>query len=70
MKEKKDARKFDVKVKLSGNDGNAFMIMGSVRRALKKAGATKEQVDQYLEEATSGDYSHLLRVTNEWVEVT
>ena len=33
--------KYDVAVQLSGNDGNAFAIMGAVKSALKKAGATK-----------------------------
>jgi len=56
-------------VKLIGQDGNAFFILGTVREALKKAGATKEYIDQYMKEAKSGDYNHLLRVTMEYVEV-
>ena len=31
-------------------------ILGRVKLALKRAGADKEYVDQYLSEATSGDY--------------
>ena len=41
-------------VKLIGNDGNAFSIMGRVKQALKRAGADKEYIDEYLSEATSG----------------
>lgn len=61
--------KFDVQVPLVGEDGNAFAILGRVRRALRKAGATPEELQQYSDEATAGDYNDLLRVTMEWVEV-
>ena len=61
--------KFDVDVQLVGEDGNAFVIMGKVSRALKSAGATKEEVDQYMDESMSGDYDNLLRVAMEWVNV-
>jgi menaquinone-dependent protoporphyrinogen IX oxidase len=61
--------KFDVEVQLVGQDGNAYAIMGRVARALREAGATKAEIDEYHEQATSGDYDNLLRVTSEWVEV-
>ena len=61
--------KFNTTVQLTGNDGNAFAIMGSVKSALKKAGATQEQIDQYMKASMSGDYDNLLRVACEWVEV-
>jgi hypothetical protein len=61
--------KYQVKVQLSGMDGNAFSIMGRVQDALRKAGATKEELDQYFAESTSGDYDNLLRVACKWVEV-
>ena len=56
-------------VKLTGRDGNAFSIMGRVKRALMQNGADKEYIDQYLSEATSGDYDHLLFVSMEYVNV-
>jgi hypothetical protein len=61
--------KYDVEVQLSGNDGNAFAVMGAVKSALKKAGASKDELDQYLADSMSGDYDNLLRVAMEWVEV-
>jgi len=61
--------KYDVKVRLSGNDGNAFAIMGEVKSALKKAGASKEELDKYLADSMSGDYDNLLRVAMDWVVV-
>lgn len=61
--------KFDVEVQLTGQDGNAFMIMGLVQRALRDAGATPEQVKEYQEESMSGDYDHLLQTAMRWVHV-
>jgi hypothetical protein len=43
--------------------------MGAVKSALKKAGASNEELDQYVSDSMSGDYDNLLRVAMEWVEV-
>ena len=61
--------KYDITVELVGHDGNAFAIMSRVSRALEEAGASKEEVSQYMNESMSGDYDNLLRVATEWVEV-
>lgn len=61
--------KYDIEVQLTGNDGNAFAIMGAVTKQLRRAGASKEELDQYFQEATAGDYNQLLATTMEWVEV-
>jgi hypothetical protein len=58
-----------VTVKLTGNDGNAFSIMAQVSKALRKAGATAEEVEQYMNESMSGDYDNLLRTAMKWVNV-
>jgi hypothetical protein len=57
------------KVTLVGKDGNAFFIMGTVRQALREAGADQEYIDKYTDEAKSGDYNHLLSTTMNYVEV-
>lgn len=59
----------DVEVQLTGEDGNAFLILGRTMKALKEGGATPEEVQEYLDEAKSGDYNHLLATTMDWVEV-
>lgn len=59
----------EITVKLTGEDGNAFAIMGAVRREMRRHGVPKEEIDAYIAEATSGDYDHLLATTMEWVEV-
>lgn len=61
--------KYDVDVKLTGEDGNAFFIMAKVQGALRKAKATEQEIDEYFDEATAGDYHHLLATTMKWVNV-
>ena len=67
--ERKNMPKYNIEVQLSGNDGNAFAIMASIRSALKSAGANEAEISLYTQESMSGDYDNLLRVANEWVEV-
>lgn len=57
----------DVEVQLSGEDGNAFFIMGRVARALRDAGIKQPEIDAYQAEAMSGDYDHVLQTTMRWV---
>ena len=49
----------DAVVQLAGEDGNAFGILGRVRRAILKSNHP-ELVEQFLQEATSGDYNKML----------
>jgi len=59
-----------VKVELVGQDGNAFAILGRVRKAMQRAGVPKEDRDAFTSEATSGDYNHLLSTVFDYVTVT
>jgi hypothetical protein len=59
----------DVEVQLTGNDGNAFAIMGAVSKALRRAGVEKSEIDEYMSESMSGDYDNLLRTAMRWVSV-
>jgi Domain of unknown function (DUF4314) len=58
----------EVQVQLSGQDGNAFAILGRTTAALRAAGVPSEEIDAYFAEATSGDYDHLLQTTMAWVD--
>jgi hypothetical protein len=60
--------KTNVTVKLVGEDGNAFNILGKVNSALKKNGFYKE-ASEFMAEATKGDYNHLLKTACDYVEV-
>jgi hypothetical protein len=59
----------DVEVQLVGQDGNAFAIMGRVASALKDAGVSKDEIDEYYAESMSGDYDQLLQTAVKWVAV-
>lgn len=69
MNETKNKKLVKPTVTLSGTDGNAYAIMGKVGRELRRAGYTEEQENQYIEEATAGDYDNLIQVTMKWVNV-
>jgi hypothetical protein len=58
----------DVQVQLTGQDGNAFAILGRTAAALRCAGVPPDEIDAYLAEATSGNYDHLLATTMGWVD--
>jgi hypothetical protein len=60
----------EVQVQLTGQDGNAFAILGRTAAALRAAGVPAEEVDSFFAEATSGDYDHLLQTTMAWVDWT
>ncbi len=60
----------NVHVRLVGEDGNAWAILGRVSAALKRAGIGKEESDAFFAEATAGDYDHLLQTAMRWVDVS
>ena len=55
------------KCHLTGEDGNAFAVMGRVSKALKKSGQG-HLVPEFQKRAMSGDYDNLLAVCMEYVE--
>lgn len=58
-----------VKVKLSGEDGNVFSIIGRISRALKKAGQ-REKADEFYKKCfNSKSYDEVLRLAMKYVEV-
>jgi hypothetical protein len=59
----------DIEVDLSNSDGNAFAIIGTVRKALRRAGITDDKIKEFSDDAMSGDYDHLLQTCMKWVTV-
>lgn len=55
----------EAKMKLVGEDGNAFAIIGRAARALRSARVASTDINAFTNEAMSGDYDHLLRVVME-----
>jgi hypothetical protein len=60
----------NVKVRFTGQNGNAFNLLGIMQHALRKAKIPKEEIDAFMTDATSGDYDHLLQTCMKMVEVT
>lgn len=46
-------------------DGNAFSIMGYIKRCMKDEGLSDSEQSDYTKEAMSGDYNNLLRVSQD-----
>lgn len=69
MKKTDKAVKFPhVHVDLSWQDGNAFFILGRVCRAMRDAGVKPEDIDEFMRQAKSGDYDHLLQTVMQTVD--
>ena len=49
-------------------NGNAFAVMGYVIQAMKDCNFPKSDQDAYYDEATSGDYSHLLSTSIDYID--
>lgn len=59
----------DIHVQLSGNDGNAFMVLGLCQRAAKRAGLSEKEISAFMTEAQGGDYNHLLNTAMTWFNI-
>ena len=57
----------DITVRLVGEDGNAFIIIGRVRAALRKNGCSSSEVAAFTDEAMSSDYDNVLQTVLRWV---
>ena len=58
----------EIHVQLTGKNGNAFFILGRVTKAMLRAGLTNVEIREFREEATSGDYDHLLQTVMKYVD--
>lgn len=56
-------------VKLVGEDGNAFAILGACHKSARKAGWDAAKIDAVLAEMQSGDYDNLLMTACKYFEV-
>lgn len=57
------------KLKLSGEDGNAFMILGRAIHKARQSGWTEDEIEKFRVEAMDGDYDHLLKTCTEHFDV-
>lgn len=49
-----------VEMALVGIDGNAFSILGAFSSNARRQGWSKQQIDEVIKQATSGDYNNLI----------
>lgn len=56
-------------VTLTGVDGNAFAIMGACVKAGRRAGMSREKLDEFKAECMSGDYDNLLQTCFRYFDV-
>lgn len=59
----------EIHVPLAGEDGNAFAILGRVKRIMRRAGLPDSEWDSFYAEAKSGDYDNLLATVCKWFDV-
>ena len=59
----------DIKVQLTGQNGNALVLIGLVQKALRRAKVRDDEISLFVEQAMSGDYDNVLRTCMEWVDV-
>ena len=67
----------DIHVQLTGRDGNAFNILGSMREAMRRAKdddgkpvVPAADIEKFTNEATNSDYDHLLATCMKWCDVS
>ncbi len=60
----------NIEVQLSGEDGNALVVMCRVLKAMRRANVPNEEIEQFTNECTSGDYDHLLQTCMKWVNIS
>ena len=58
----------EIKVKMVGEDGNAFAILGRVTKALRNARVPLEERKKFQAEATKTDYNNVFQTVMRWVE--
>lgn len=58
-----------LRVKLSGEDGNAFFIIGRTIAIMRKAKIDPDIINEYKIVAMSGDYNNALATTADYVDV-
>lgn len=58
-----------INIPLVGQDGNAFAILGRVKRIMRRADLPDSEWQAFHTEATSGNYDNLLLTVMKWFSV-
>ena len=69
MPEQNQVKYPQIVVQLSGTDGNAFAVIGTVSRALRRAGIADDAMRSFYDEIMASDYDNVLATAMRWVTV-
>jgi hypothetical protein len=58
----------DIHVDLLGQDANAAGMIGRTMKALRRGGATADDIAAFMDEATSGDYDNVIQTIGRWAD--
>ena len=64
-----DVKYPDITVNIIGIDGNAFCILGICTREMRRHKLPQSEIDNFMSEATSGNYDNLLCTVMKWFNV-
>lgn len=65
-----DVKYPEIAVQLTGTDGNAMSVIGRITAALRRNKVSNDEINQFVEEAMSGDYDNVLATAMRWVDVS
>lgn len=65
----RDIKYPEVIVKNFGRDGNTMALVGECKKAAKEAGISPKLIGEFIDEALSGDYDHVLQTCIKWFDV-
>ena len=69
MEEEATMNDLKPEVELIDQDGNAFSILARCQSAARRAAWDERYLEEFLDEATAGDYNHLLRTVMDYFTI-
>lgn len=69
-KPKKGGTMTKPELELSGQDGNAFAVIGRATKVARRARWNVEEIKKFQEEAMAGDYNHVLQTCMKYFDVS
>jgi len=64
-----EVRHPEITVTLAGKDSNAFAILGRCRKAMQRAGLPNAEREEFIAQATAGNYDALLQTVIKWFAI-
>jgi hypothetical protein len=58
-----------IRVKLRGEEGNAFALLLLVAAALRRAGVPAAEITEFRKQATASDHARLMLTCGQWVNL-